>query len=199
MAEKNRAAALRRGRVQQGLTESEYARHLGISQPAVNIAKRAGKLALFSDGSIDQERSDEKYFEMTDLEQSERGRAQAGPRANHYNQLNRMKTLHTAVATQVARERLAKMRGEVVDRDTAQRIVFQMARQERDQWLGWPARVAPLLAAELAPPGGTALDIHTVQVLLEAHVHAQLSALPPLAEDPFPAPVLDDTDTIEEL
>lgn len=180
-------------RQREGMTEAEYARHLGISQPAVNQAKRAGKIITHPDGSIDQERSDERYFGETDLMQSERGRSapgpgEVGPRAGHAMQYMRAKTMQHMVQAQVGREKLARMRGEVVDRGEAQRIVFAMAREERDGWLTWPTRVAAQLATELAPPGSPPLNIHTVQVALERHVHAQLSAMPPLTPDPFPLP-----------
>jgi len=65
MAENNRCAAQRRGKPRQGLTETEYARHLGISQSAVNQAKSKGRIVLHEDGSIDQEASDVIYFRET--------------------------------------------------------------------------------------------------------------------------------------
>lgn len=176
----------------QGMSESEYARHLGISQPAVNQAKRAGRIVMFPDGSIDQEESDRKYFEMTDLVQSERGRVSPGPgkgegpRANHTSQYMRVRVMREAVAAQLGREKLARVRGEVIDRGQAAALVFAMARQERDAWLTWPTRVAAAIAAELGTPESP-LPIHAVQVCLERHVREQLRALPELDAEVFPA------------
>ena len=165
----------------QGMSESEYARHIGVSQPAVNQAKRAGRVVMFPDGSIDPEASDKRYFEETDLAQSERGRMSPGPRgsagANHAAQYMRAKTLQHAVQAQIGREKLAQMRGEVISRAEAQDIVFGLARAERDAWLTWPTRVAAQIAAELGPEG-KALNIHAVQVCLERHVQAQLTVMP---------------------
>jgi len=83
------------------------------------------------------------------------------------------------------RERVARWRGEVVDRGIAANIVFGLARRERDAWLQWPARVAAAIAAELGTEG-QALNIHTVQVCLEKHVQAHLAGLPTPDPDPFP-------------
>jgi hypothetical protein len=38
----------------------------------------------------------------------------------------------------------------VVDRARATALVFRLARQEFDVWLGWPARVVAIMAAEVA-------------------------------------------------
>ena len=61
--------------------------------------------------------------------------------------------------------------GELVDRARAVALVFRLARQERDVWLGWPARVAALMAAELG------VDAHALQTVLETHVREHLGSL----------------------
>jgi hypothetical protein len=50
-------------------------------------------------------------------------------------------------------------------------VADTLARQERDAWVQWPARVAADLAASLG------LETHTVQAELEAAVKAQLAEL----------------------
>ena len=72
---------------------------------------------------------------------------------------------------QERRIRLAKLKGELVDRDRATALVFRLAREERDAWVNWPARVAALMAAEL----GT--ETAAMQKVLEAHVRAHLEEL----------------------
>jgi hypothetical protein len=59
----------------------------------------------------------------------------------------------------------------VIDRANALALVFKLARQERDAWVTWPARVAGQMAAEAG------IDPHTMQVLLETHVRAHLNEL----------------------
>ena len=71
----------------------------------------------------------------------------------------------------------------LVDRARAEMLVFRLARQERDAWVTWPARVAAIMAAELSAEmekiTGEAASIGTgvLQRVLEAHVRDQLAAL----------------------
>ena len=61
--------------------------------------------------------------------------------------------------------------------------MFRLARQERDVWVTWPARVAALIAAQVAAEvekqSGKPLviDPATMQRVLDADVRAQLEAL----------------------
>ena len=45
---------------------------------------------------------------------------------------------------------IQKKKGTLVDRTRAEALVFRLARQERDVWVTWPARVATLIAAQVA-------------------------------------------------
>ena len=78
-------------------------------------------------------------------------------------------------ANEVLKARLRRMelqqKGELVDRARATALVFRLARQERDVWLGWPARIAALMAAELG------LSAHALQTVLESHVREHLASL----------------------
>ena len=51
------------------------------------------------------------------------------------------KTAHEVLKAQERRIRLSKLKGELVDRDRAKAMVFKLAREERDAWVTWPARV----------------------------------------------------------
>ena len=74
-------------------------------------------------------------------------------------------------------------KGTLVDRARAETLVFRLARQERDVWVTWPARVAALMTAEVAAevekPSGEPVTIEAaiVQRVLETHVREQLGAL----------------------
>lgn len=58
-----------------GLTQAEYARHRGVSAPAVSRYKRCGYLVLFADGSIDATASDRRLAGILDptLRRDKRG------------------------------------------------------------------------------------------------------------------------------
>ena len=81
------------------------------------------------------------------------------------------RTAHEIAKAHLARLRLQERKGELVDRASAAALVFRLAREERDAWINWPARVAALMAAELG------VEAHPMQKVLETHVRAQLSEL----------------------
>ncbi len=93
------------------------------------------------------------------------------------------KTAHEVLKAQERRIRLAKLKGELVDRDRATSLVFRLAREERDAWVNWPARVAALMAAELTVSCSEAvghevtIETAAMQKVLEAHVRAHLEEL----------------------
>ena len=81
------------------------------------------------------------------------------------------RTANEVLKAQERKLRLSRLKGELIDRARATAQVFTLARQERDAWTQWPARVAADLAAALG------LETHTVQVALEAAVNAHLAEL----------------------
>ena len=89
-------------------------------------------------------------------------------------------TVYQAQQRQLA---IQKKKGTLVDRARAEALVLRLARQERDVWVTWPARVTALMAAQLAAEvekqSGKPVMIKAaiMQRVLEAQVHAQLEAL----------------------
>ena len=78
---------------------------------------------------------------------------------------------------QERRIRLQKLKGELIDRGRALSLVFRLARQERDVWVNWPARVAALMAADLG------VEPAAMQKALETHVRSQLDDLAEVRPD----------------
>lgn len=93
------------------------------------------------------------------------------------------KTANEVLKAQERKLRLAKLKGELVERDRAKALVFRLAREERDAWVTWPARVAALMAAELSASCSAAVgqenrvEVAAMQTVLETHVRAHLDAL----------------------
>jgi hypothetical protein len=81
------------------------------------------------------------------------------------------RTANEVLKAQERRIRLQKLKGELVDRARATALVFRLARQERDAWAGWPARIAAMMAADLG------ISAHQMQSVLEAHVRQHLGEL----------------------
>ena len=72
---------------------------------------------------------------------------------------------------QERRVRLQRMKSELIDRAKAVAQVFKLAREERDAWVNWPARVAAVIAAELE------VDAHKLHTVLERQVREHLNEL----------------------
>ncbi|MFN3314697.1 MAG: hypothetical protein ACK46Q_14700, partial [Hyphomonas sp.] len=89
------------------------------------------------------------------------------------------KTAHEVMKAQERRYRLQRMKGDLIDRARAERLVFRLAREEREAWVTWPARVAAMMAAELQAEigDGNRVEAALMQKVLETHVRAQLDSL----------------------
>ena len=66
---------------------------------------------------------------------------------------------------------LDEARGKLVDREKTKRAVFALARQEREHWQNWPARIAPVMAAELG------IDTKRLQGVLDRRVREHLAEI----------------------
>jgi hypothetical protein len=178
-----------------GISIRAYARRRGVSHVAVLRAAKAGRIPLEADGTVDAVKADAAWARSTE---PGRSRATAGklkpvPEAAVGSVRETLKeqglpagtsitfvqarTAHEIAKAHLARLRLQRMKGELVDRARATALVFRLAREERDSWVNWPARVAALMAAELG------LEAHPMQKALEAHVRAHLAELAEVRPD----------------
>jgi hypothetical protein len=170
-----------------------YARRRGVSHVAVLRAIKQGRVPLEPDGTIDPVKADAAWERSTDP-----GRAKSKPKA-FAEKLRpvgeaalgsvretlkeqglpaggnvtfvQARTAHEIAKAHLARLRLQRMKGELVDRARATALVFRLGREERDSWLNWPARIAALIAADLG------VEAHAVQKLIDAHVRGHLAEL----------------------
>jgi hypothetical protein len=194
----------------QGLSERQYAAHVGLSRGAIQKAKEAGRLVLHTDGSIAAAASDARRAAMTDPAKSRtlapvraavspsparlkpvpeaavaavgetlREEGLAAPAVGGGTTFPQAKTANEVLKAQERRIRLSRLKGELVDRARAETLMFRLAREERDAWVTWPARVAALMASELSPALGGEITVEAalMQKVLEAHVRAQLDSL----------------------
>jgi hypothetical protein len=89
----------------------------------------------------------------------------------------RARLANEILKAQLQKVKLGKAKGELVDRARAAQMVFDLARRERDAWIGWPARVASNMAAEL----GT--DPHRMEEVLDRYLREHLSELAEIRVD----------------
>ena len=172
-----------------GLSIRAYARARGVSHVAVLKAAKAGRIPLEPDGTIDPVKADAAWAQSTEPARSKVKRETAKPvaeaavgsvretlkeqglPASGNVTFVQARTAHEIAKAHLARLRLQERNGALVDRGRALAMVFKLARQERDAWINWPARVAALMAAELG------VEAHAMQKVLETHVRAHLDEL----------------------
>lgn len=171
-----------------GMSERENSTCSGLSRGgALQNAKRGGRLVFYADGSINAAASDVRRAEMTDPDQQRRslGGDTAIPTSGTGGSDSYLKA-RTALTVCQAQERqlaIQKKKGTLVERARAEALVFRLARQERDVWVTWPARVAALMAAQVAAESESAsgkpvtIDAGIMQRVLESHGREQLEAL----------------------
>ena len=169
----------------EGMSEREYSAHSGLSRGAIQKARKAGRLVVYGDGSINAAASDVRRGDMTDPDQQRRSTGGdssfSGPAdSSSYLKARTALTVYQAQERQLA---IQKKKGALVDRARAEALVFRLARQERDVWVTWPSRVAALMAAEVAAEvekqttKQVMIEAAILQRVLETHVREQLAAL----------------------
>jgi hypothetical protein len=144
------------------------ARQLGVSETAVRRAEKAGRIRCEPDGAWDLAKVKVAWVRNTDQSQQRRQhgamkpvpeaavgavretlREHGEPIAAGAMTFMQARTANEVPKAQERRLRLQQMKGELVDRAKAVAQVFRLARDERDAWVNWPARVAAMMAAEL--------------------------------------------------
>jgi hypothetical protein len=174
------------------------ARQLGVSETAVRRAEKTGRIRREPDGSWDLAKVKAAWADDTDQAQQrqperqrERSRRVAlkpvpdaalgavrdtlrehgEPVSTGGMTFMQARTANEVLKAQERRLRLQRMKGELVDRAKAVAQVFRLARDERDAWVNWPARVAAMIAAELE------VDPHKLHTALERHIRDHLAEL----------------------
>ncbi len=165
-----------------GISIRAYARHRGVSDAAVRKAIKAGRITPEADGTVDAARADREWNRNTEPQVAPRRAEPAVVRepasepaapalSTGGTSLLQARTVNEVVKAQTNKVRLARLKGDLVDRSQAIAHVFQLARNERDAWLNWPARISAQMAATL----GT--DAHTLHIALDQAVRTHLMEL----------------------
>ncbi len=182
-----------------GLSIRAYARYRGVSHVAVKKAIDTGRISQLPDGTIDPVVADAQWAaNTTPTRRSVTAEARETPQVSATGRetpqasakvvrdapepptpalssggtsLLQARTVNEVVKAQTNKVRLARLKGELVDRSQAVAHVFKLARTERDAWLNWPARISSQMAA------GLGVDAHVLHVALDAAVRQQLQDL----------------------
>lgn len=171
-------------------SQREVARRLGISHTALQKAARSGRIAPEPDGRWDVAKVRAQLASTADPVRKTAamaappppfpppprpatkpppiGAATSDPPASGSSYHN-ARTANEVLKAQERKLRLEERKGQLVDKARALLLVHRLAKEERDAILGWPARVAAEMAAELG------VDAHRLQMMLDARLRTLLA------------------------
>ena len=136
------------------MTKAEYARHRGISKPAISKLVRQDRILITSDGRVDQEISDLLLDEFSQQARKRPSHDVDPARKEFIERLTSTGTyaekraLLTGYKAELARLELERTKSTLVDADEVRKSAFECARRTRDTILSLPNRLSAILAAE---------------------------------------------------
>ena len=161
----------------------EAARRIGVTETALRKAEQTGRITREQDGQWDVDKTRRRMVETADpirspLAANPSVSADATPFA-------RLKVAELALKVEARRLALDEEKGRLIDVQSANAAIDEIAGAMRDALLNWPARVSGLIAA------GLGADPHLVQTMLQQHVTDLLTE----AADRFDPPDIGDRTT----
>ncbi|MBM3074237.1 hypothetical protein [Lelliottia sp. RWM.1] len=174
------------------MNQSQYAQHSGVDRKTIGRWIKAGRFIVMDGDLIDVEASDAALKHNRDGKdpRASNAKKKKAPVAGNDGGDEIDKTVQQIMLTEgasLSREEAARIRenymalqaklqyekdsGQLIELTAAEEVLFNAFRQQRDAWLNWPSRVAPLMAADLDIPAD-----RMTEVLIE-YVHKHISAL----------------------
>lgn len=157
------------------MSQREVARRLGISHTALQKAQRNGRIAPEPGGGWDLAKVRASLVETSDPVRPTASLApspaatESTPTPAPPGNFQNARTANEMLKAQDRKLRLDERRGQLVDKARALTLVHRLAQEERDAILGWPARVAAEMAAQLG------VDAHQLQKLMDARLREHLN------------------------
>ncbi|MHA3359033.1 hypothetical protein [Yersinia enterocolitica] len=175
------------------MTQIDYAKHAGVDRKTVSRWIKAGKYIVLDGDLVNVEESDKAVATLRDSKDPRTKNASrkkpAKVKAADIDDSTdaTVKEIMLANGAEWSREEAARVKenylalltklefekedGQLVELTVAEGILFDAFRAQRDAWMNWPSRVAPLMAADLDVPAD-----RMTEVLLE-YVHKHISGL----------------------
>ena len=143
----------------------EAARRIGVTDTALRKAVANGRIAREPDGQWDVEKTRRRMVETADPVRSPlAGGGAGGAMSADSTPYARLKVAQLALKVEAQRMALDADKGRLLDAQTANAAIDEIAGAMRDALLNWPARVSGLIAADLGA------DPHLVQTVLQQHI-----------------------------
>lgn len=179
----------------------EYARHAGVDRKTISRWIKAGKYIVLSGDDIDVEASDRAvalWRDSTDgrTKNASKSCHETVPETVPLNVTRAcsqddaedfVKAFMLANGADMSKEEASRVKenylalltrlefqqkdGQLIELEQAEKVLFDCFRAQRDSWLNWPSRVAPLMAADLDVPADRMTEV------LAEHVHKHITSL----------------------
>lgn len=179
----------------------EYARHAGVDRKTISRWIKAGKYIVLSGDDIDVEASDRAIALWRDSTDGRTKNAARSCNATVQERVppndasgsspddaeDFVKAFMLANGADMSKEEASRVKenylalltklefqqkdGQLIELEQAEKVLFDCFRAQRDSWLNWPARVAPLMAADLDVPADRMTEV------LAEHVHKHITSL----------------------
>ena len=174
------------------MNQSQYAQHSGVDRKTIGRWIKAGRFIVMAGELINVEASDaalSKNRDGKDPRASNAKKKNSIPKGDEsVNEIeDEAKVIILTEGANLPREEAARVRenymallaklqyekdsGQTIELVAAEEVLFSAFRQQRDAWMNWPSRVAPLMAADMDVPAD-----RMTEVLIE-HVHKHISVL----------------------
>lgn len=176
------------------MTQIEYAKHAGVDRKTIGRWVKAGKYVVLDGSLINVEATDKALVMLRDgKDPRTKNAAKNKPTKTDIGFKDdsatdeAVKQIMLATGAEMSREEASRVKekylalltklefekedGQLVELSVAEAVLFTAFRQQRDAWMNWPSRVAPLMAADLDVPAD-----RMTEVLIE-HVHKHISGL----------------------
>ena len=172
----------------------EVARRIGVTETALRKAAAKGRIEREADGQWDVAKTRHRMIETADPVRSPlapggaanpaggAGNGMGGGMSADATPYARLRVAQLALKVEAQRLALDEEKGRLLDAQTANAAIDEIAGAIRDTLLNWPARVSGLIAADLGA------DPHLVQTVLQQHVTNLLTE----AADRFDPPRIGD-------
>lgn len=147
------------------LTERAAGKLVGVSGPAVHKAIVSQRIRPLGEYATEAE-----FVRDWDAQAEPRlaKRTAAKAEAETYAE---SRARHEKAKADERELKLQVMREELIQRERANRLTFELAKRARESWEQWPARVAAEMAAELG------VEPHTIQAVLTRRVKEHLLSM----------------------
>lgn len=159
------------------MSQREYAKRRGVTQPAVAAAVRTGRIKKAADGRIDPDKADRDWVANTDQSKPRNsitgnpknpkgtspidGNGSEAARREVQGSYAAARAVRETMQAKIAQIELQRIEGGLVDKEEVRREVFESHRKVRDALLALPRRLAPLVVG---------LDIEEIVELMQREI-----------------------------